>query len=194
MNSPAQRILREVYLLRDNEFALTWTPQIFSDKLRIDLSATAQAIRWLLDNKLMELDGHGHYWCTAEGERALQRAAARPTAAGNEAARYKHEVLTGMDAAGNETRIKRGVLPTGVEARKAPVDVQAQNRRRLMNSIKAVCAESGKSMEEVASLMADGRVKECRICGEVRLHGKKGEYVRDKCNFCRNSKPEPTNS
>lgn len=188
MTPTAQRILREVYLLKDAEFPLVWSPMTFAHKFGIEVADAATAVRWLVDNGLMTVDKLGHYWPTSDTEAALARRVARPTTQGNKDAQWKDEALTGMTPAGNKSAIKRAVLPTGTVPRKAPVDMQVHNRRQLLNSIKAVCAESNLTMEQCASLMADGRIKTCRKCGEVRLHGKKGKHVRTPCNFCRSKK------
>jgi hypothetical protein len=185
MTPLAQKILREVYNLSDDEYPLTWTPMTLAHRFAVETGAAAEAIRWLICAEYLTIDEHGHYWCTTLGWQALERAAAHPAVtSSSKNSQWKNEALSGMDAKGHKSDIDRAVLPTGQQPRPAPVDVQVAQRRKLLSSVKVVCEETGLSMEEVASLMADGFVKVCRICGDLEKHGKKGEYTQPLCLKC----------
>jgi hypothetical protein len=168
---------------------LIWTRQIILDVFHLPKYRAIAALNRLEDNGYLSYLG-GQYKTTTYGEEYYDGVSKKyHLEISNHA--WKTEVLTGMDAAGDETSIDRAAIPgpSTIPVEHFTPERAAEEHERLIKWKNITCKRLGIDDEEYHRRVVDHSLKYCRgedkLFPHLGIFDRKGKGWQHLCRACR---------
>ena len=175
------------------------SPEKVQDFLCVSVSKVESGLDWLVSKNYIWRTSSGMLIITESGFEYIDGLSRRPGfETATSAAKHKEEALSGIVerrsnksgfTVSRQSTMNRAVVLGGKEKHetKTPEDRFLMNEEARISKIK-FAEQLGIKVEDIPAHLEAGRIKKCKRCCNVELHGKKGKYIREICNKCRRKK------
>lgn len=155
-----QTAIKILQLVKSMSPDTLWTSGILAVMIGIPLARAEHAVLWL--ERSGYLTTHiGLFRITIEGEEYYEAARRKPEFSIS-LAEFKNEVLTGMDAAGNQSKINTAVLPSTPSPTHSDTADKLMARAQTNMRIKRrTCINLGITIDEFEQRLLDGSLQIC---------------------------------